>query len=153
MRSPNSASSASDSPLAGSSSSRIRGQVSRADLGERVERTLGKHPVVGVAARQPKQRRGEPGTGVDGRAGHNVLKHGEVAEQAHSLQGPRDSKRREPVRAQPVKRPAIEGQAARLRPDEAAQNVQQCCLARSVWPDHSRSLTGRDVKRYAIERG
>jgi hypothetical protein len=61
---------------------------------------------------------------------------------------PKSSKQ---VRAQPADRPAVERDAARLRPDEAAEHVEQGRLARSVRADHSGHLARRDGQRHTVE--
>ena len=65
------------------------------------ERTLSQRPFVAVGAGQAEQRRPEPGPGMAGGAGHDVLQHREPAEQANALQRAGDPQRGEPVRRQP----------------------------------------------------
>ncbi len=49
--------------------------------------------------------------------------------------------------------PAAEPHLARVRPDEAAQHVQQRRLPRAVRADDAEDVPGRDGERDGIERG
>ena len=74
------------------------GQVSHADAGQRLQGLLPQPPLVPVRAGQAEQPGPEPGARRAGRADHDVLGHGQAAEQADPLQGARDSQARQPVR-------------------------------------------------------
>ena len=128
-------------------------EAGRPDVVERLERVFSQRRLVPVRAGQAEQRGGEPGAGSAGRAGHYVLEHGQATEQGHALQGARDAESRKPVRAQPAQWPVVEGDAARLRPDEAAKYVEQGRLACSVRADHAGYLARRDGERHLVEGG
>jgi hypothetical protein len=72
---------------------------------------------------------------VPGRAGHDVLQHGQAAEQADALQRAGDAEGGQLVRAQPGELAAAEADRAGLRADEAAQDVQQRGLPGAVRTD------------------
>jgi hypothetical protein len=72
--------------------------------------------------------------------------------QADALQGPRDAEGGELVRPDGVAA-AAEEHLARVRLGEAAQDVEQGGLARSVRPDDAHDVPGRHGERNGVERG
>ena len=129
------------------------GQVSGAHLGQGLHRALPQPPFIAVRAGQPEQRRPDPGAGRRGRADHDVLDHGQAAEQPDALQGAGDAEAGQPVCLEPGQRAPVEGDRAGLRPDKAARGVEQGGLARAVRADDSGDFARGGGQRYVVKCG
>ena len=67
-----------------------------------------------------------------------------MREQAETLQRPGDAESGEVAGMVPPENVALPGQAAGLRPGEAADDVEQRCLARAVGADDAHNLARID---------
>ena len=128
-------------------------EVGRPDVVERLERVLPQRRLVPVRAGQAEQRGAEPGAGSAGRAGHDVLEHGQAAEQGHALQGPRDA-----GPASRCGRSRRSGLPSKEMLPACGLTKPQSTLSRVVLPgpvraDHAGHLARRDGERYLVEGG
>ena len=84
-------------------------------------------------------------------ADQDVVAHAHVAEQCDVLEGAADAKSGHAVAAQVLERAALEQDVAVGEAIEAADAVEQRCLARAVWPDQATDLGRSDIERHTAK--
>src|SRR6202023_1882398 len=82
----------------------------------------------------------------------DVVDQVQGAERLRQLEAARQPQPGALMRDQPVERPAVEGDAAGLVLQRAAQAIDEGALARAVWPDQPDPLAGGDRQVDAVER-
>jgi hypothetical protein len=108
--------------------------------GHRAAGALDESALVAVRPRQAEHRGEDVGAAKMVRAEHHVLQDGQVREQPDALERPGDAQLREAVRRGAGQRLAAPGEGARLRLDEAADDVEQGRLAGAVGADDPEHL-------------
>src|SRR5262249_58090346 len=102
------------------------------------------------APRAGEPRSAQDGVGeADGRAqlggGAQVLDGAELREEPRALEGAGDTEAHDGRRGKGVDRPAVEGDGAGARPDEAGDQVEEGALAGAVRTDDADDLARPDV--------
>jgi hypothetical protein len=80
-------------------------------------------------------------------SGNDVVQAGHVRKKTDILKGARHPQSGDPVGGKPMDRPALEQQAAGIRPCKAAYHVYQSGFARAVGPYKSVDRSSLDTKR------
>jgi hypothetical protein len=79
-------------------------------------------------------------------AHHDVLEHGEAGEGLELLEGAADAPATHHVGAKPRNVLPVQGHRARVRMQEAGEEVEECRLARAVGADDAHELAGRHAE-------
>src|SRR5690348_9987843 len=88
---------------------------------------------------------------MDVEAHHHVVEDAEVLEQLDVLEGARNTRGGDVVRAHRVERLRTQTHLAACGRVHAGHDVYQCALARAVWSDQAMDLAWLDHKRNAVD--
>ena len=140
---------------------RAKGQVNHGQIGHRFQlqqrkqfrRALACRPILGTRLRQAQRIGQKSGTARGMRARQNIFAHRHGFEQGQVLEGTPKPKRRHAVARFIGSDMAIEAHTALIRAVDAADHIEQRCLARAIRADQAANLAFRHIEGNAGNGG